>query len=220
MTARGGSVAARRPRLVIAGGLGAAGACQRRAGRTVGRGSPCHVRQMRLLPFARRIGLFGRRDIDGVMQPAMPGRRHAGGHGIAVVDHPASLEAERRVDLAPLCTEIAIALFVLANQFAEPPCPELGAESLAIPPREDFEKKLFHGVWPVRETRLVLMPSAGRICQFRSVTSPFGRGYEPPLTKAAESSQSVHPACSLRQTVSCLPHDRGLNSGTSGLSGN
>src|SRR6202051_3883602 len=106
---------------------------------------------MRLFPFARRIGLFGRRDVDGVMQPAMPGWRDAGGLGVAVIDHPAPLEAERRIDLAPLGAEIAIALLVLADQFAEPPCPQLGAEGLTIPPRKEFEKKLFHGAWPVRE---------------------------------------------------------------------
>jgi hypothetical protein len=41
----------------------------------------------------------------------------------------------------------------------------LGAEGLAIPPCEEFEKKQFHGAWPVREAREVLMPSAGRIVQ-------------------------------------------------------
>ena len=61
-----------RPRLIVAGGRGTATARQRRAGRTVGRRCPRHVGDMRLFPFMRLIGFFGRRDIDGVMQPAMP----------------------------------------------------------------------------------------------------------------------------------------------------
>src|SRR6202000_1065084 len=127
---------------------------------------------MGLFPFARRIALFGRRDVDGVMQPAMPGWRHTSGLGIAVVDHPAPFEAKRGVDLAPPGAEIAIALFVLADQFAAPPCPELCGESLATPPREDFEEKLFHEVWPVREAREVLMPSAARIVQLSPAHKP------------------------------------------------
>ena len=36
------------------------------------------------------------------------------------------------------------ALLVLAHQFAEPPGPQLSAERLAIPPREELENELFH----------------------------------------------------------------------------
>ena len=64
--------ASRRPGLIVAGRLGAAAAGKRRAGGTVGRGRAGHVGNMRLFPFARRVALFGRGDIDGVMQPAMP----------------------------------------------------------------------------------------------------------------------------------------------------
>jgi hypothetical protein len=64
--------ASRRPGLVVAGRLGAAAAGKRRAGGTVGRRRAGHVCNMRLLPLARRVALFGRGDIDGVMQPAMP----------------------------------------------------------------------------------------------------------------------------------------------------
>ena len=64
--------ASRRPGLIVAGRLGAAAAGKRRAGGTVGRGRAGHVWNMRLFPFARRVALFGRGDIDGVMQPAMP----------------------------------------------------------------------------------------------------------------------------------------------------
>src|SRR5205823_11431989 len=123
-----------------------------------------HVRDMRLFPLARRIFLFGRREIDNVMQPAMPGWRHPAGFGIAVVDHPATLETEGRVDLAAVGAVVAVALLVYADQFAEAPRPQLRAERLAIPPGEEFEQKLFHKARPVREA-LALMPSARRIVQ-------------------------------------------------------
>jgi hypothetical protein len=64
--------ASRRPGLVVAGRRRPAAAGQRRAGGTVGRGRAGHVGHMRLFPFARRVALLGRSNIDGVMQPAMP----------------------------------------------------------------------------------------------------------------------------------------------------
>ena len=60
------------PRLVVAGGRGAAAARQRRAGGPVGRRGSRHVGKVRLFPLVRFVGLFGRGNIDGVMQPAMP----------------------------------------------------------------------------------------------------------------------------------------------------
>src|SRR6266436_10341274 len=146
----GGSVP-RLPGLIVAGGLGAAAACQDRAGGPVGHRRPRQVGNMRLFPGMRLVGLFGRREVDGVVHPAVPRRRNAAGLGIAVVDHPAPLEAERRIDLAATGAVIAVALFVLAHQFAEPPGPQLRAERLAIPPCEKLEQKLFHRSWPVRE---------------------------------------------------------------------
>src|SRR5882762_6798128 len=122
---------------------------------------------MRLFPFVRLIGLFGRSDIDGVMHPAVPGRRYPGRFGIAVIDHPAPLEAERRIDLAALGAEIAVALLVLAHKFAEPPGPQLRAKGLAVPPCEKLEQKLFHRSWdPGRYGSVAaVMPPAGRIVQ-------------------------------------------------------
>ena len=61
-----------RPGLVVAGGRWPTAAGQRRAGGAIGRRRPRHVRDMRFFPFARRIVFFGRRDIDGVVQPAIP----------------------------------------------------------------------------------------------------------------------------------------------------
>src|ERR1700736_67836 len=122
-----------RPGVIVASGLGPAAAGERRTGRTVGGGSPGQVRDMRLFPFARRVAFFGRRDIDGVMHPAVPVRRYLGRFGIAVVDDPAPLEAERRIDLAALGAIIGVALLVPADQFAEPPRPQLRAKGLAAP---------------------------------------------------------------------------------------
>src|ERR1700682_1821219 len=72
MSGNVGGLVSGRPGLVVAGGRWPAAAGQRRAGRPVGRGRPRHVRDMRFFPLARHIVLFGRRDIDGVMDPAMP----------------------------------------------------------------------------------------------------------------------------------------------------
>src|SRR5258705_13674616 len=115
------ALASRLPGLVVAGRGGAAAARQRRAGRPVSRRRPRQVRDVRLFPFARRVAFLGRRDIDSVVQPAMPVRRHARGLGITVVDHPAPLKAERRGDLAADGAIIAITLLVRADQFAKPP---------------------------------------------------------------------------------------------------
>src|SRR5580698_961957 len=116
-----------------------AAAGERRARRAIGRRRPRHVRHVRLFPFARRVALFRRRHVDGVMYPAVPGRRYPRGLGKSIIHHPAPLEAERGIDLAADGAVIAIALLVLADQLAEPPGPQLGPEGLAVPPGEDFE---------------------------------------------------------------------------------
>src|SRR5215468_11838325 len=99
---------------------------------------------MRLLPLARGVVVLRRRHVDDVMDPAVPSRRDARGLGIAVIDHPAALEAERRIDFAAAGAVVAIALIVGADEFAEPPGPELRAKSLAAPPGEEFQEKLLH----------------------------------------------------------------------------
>ena len=155
----------RRPGLVVTGSLGPAAAGKRRAGRTVGLRRAGHVRDMRLLPLARRVALFGRRDIDGVMDPAVPVRRYLGRLGIAVIDHPAPLEAERRVDLAALGAIVGVALLVVTDQFAEPPRPQLCAKGLAAPPCKKFQQKQLHEDSAGWRARTVLMPLAGQIVQ-------------------------------------------------------
>src|SRR5262245_32125918 len=101
---------------------------------------------MRLLPFARGVVLLRRRHIDHVLDPAVPFRRNARGFGIAVIDHPAPFEAQRRVDRPALGAVVAVALIVGADQFAEAPGPQLRAKSLAAPPGEEFQQKLFHPI--------------------------------------------------------------------------
>src|SRR4051812_23113585 len=116
--------ALRVPGLVIAGRLRPAACGQRRAGRTIGAGRAGHVRPMRLLPGARLVVFLRRRHVDGVMQPAMPRWRHRRGLGVAVVDHPAALEEQRRIDLAAFGTVVTVAEFILADGFAVHPRPE------------------------------------------------------------------------------------------------
>src|SRR6266852_9842800 len=137
-------LASGRPGLIVAGRLGPAAACQRRSGWPIGRGRARHVWNMRLFPLARLVALFRRRHVDGVVHPAVPRRRDAACLGRAVIDHPAPLEVERGIDLAASGPIIAVALFVLADQLAEPPGPQLGAKGLAVPPSEELEKELFH----------------------------------------------------------------------------
>src|SRR5260221_10591165 len=120
---------------------------------------------MRLFPFAGRVALFGRRDVDGVMYPAVPVRRYLGRFGIAVVDDPAPLETKRRVDLAALGAIVGVALLVLADQFAESPGPQLRAKGLAAPPCEKFQQKQLHEDSAGWRGRAILMPLAARIVQ-------------------------------------------------------
>ena len=67
-----------------------------------------------------------------------------GGLRDPVIDHPAPLEAERRIDLAALGPVIAVAELVLADEFAVEPRPQLGAESLAVPPSEHPQQEVLH----------------------------------------------------------------------------
>src|SRR6185436_20892406 len=88
--------------------------------------------------------LVGRRHVDGVMHPAVPGRADLRSLGIAAVDHPAPLEAERRIDLAALGAVIDVAEFVLADALAIERGPQLRAERLAVPPSEKAQEEGLH----------------------------------------------------------------------------
>src|SRR5437667_3576681 len=132
---------ARRPGLIIAGRGVAAVLGKRRAGRAIGLRRAGEIRPVRLLPGPGLHNLLGRRHVDGVMQPAMPARRHLRGLRIAVVDHPAALEPERRVDLAAAGSVIAIAELVGPDRFAIGPGPQLGPERGAVPPGEEAQQE-------------------------------------------------------------------------------
>src|SRR5262245_57462357 len=111
----------RNPGLVIAGALGAVAALQRMAGRTVGLRRTREVRQMRLLPGAL-MGLAGfRRVLDDLVQPTVPFRRHAGGLGLAVVEHPAALAL---LALGAAVDVVAVAEGIGADQLAMEPSEE------------------------------------------------------------------------------------------------
>src|SRR6202158_4267586 len=138
------SLFARLPGFVIAGGGRAAAGFERRARRPVGVRRAGEIRPVRLLPLARLVVLLGRRHVDGVVQPAVPRRRHARGLGDAAIDHPAPLEAEARIDLAAARAVVAVAEFVLADELAVEPSPQLRTEGLAVPPGEKAEPKRFH----------------------------------------------------------------------------
>ena len=63
------------PRLVVAGGARAVAGRQRRAGRSPGAGRAGQVGTVRLPPRPRHDRLLGRRQVVGVVDPAVPGRR-------------------------------------------------------------------------------------------------------------------------------------------------
>ncbi len=107
-----------RPGLVITSRLGPPALCQRRAAGTIGPGGPGQIGPMRLFPRMRLGRVLRWRDIDGVMQPAMPARRHGGSLGDAVIDHPAPLNTEDRIDLATLGAIVAVAELILADELA------------------------------------------------------------------------------------------------------
>src|SRR5215472_1798577 len=81
---------------------------------------------MLLLPGIFRLGLARRRRrVDGMMQPAMPLRRHARGFGDAVIEHPAPLAARHAAAFderaAGLLAVIAVAELIGADQLSLEP---------------------------------------------------------------------------------------------------
>src|SRR5262245_40024464 len=117
------------------------------------------------------VAFLRRRRVDGVMQPAMPGWRHGGRFRIAVIDHPAPLEPERLVDLAVAGPIVPVSELVLTDELAVHPGPELGPESLRIPPREQLEQETFH-------RRCALKPVATRaFCHLPAALSSRGLLY-------------------------------------------
>jgi len=84
-----------------------------------------------------------RRRIDRVMQPAVPARRRRRGFGDAVIDHPAPLEAERRIDRSAARAVVGVAELIVTDEFALTPRIEERVEGRAVPPREEPQEKVF-----------------------------------------------------------------------------
>src|SRR5262249_61441171 len=137
-------LAAGGPGLLVAGRLGPAAPRKRRADRAMRARRAGEIGSMRLPPGPRRDIVLRRRDVDRVVQPAVPLRRHDRSLGNTAVNHPAALEAERRIDLAALRSVIAIAEFVLAHQLAIERRPQQRAKGGAVPPCEEAQEKRFH----------------------------------------------------------------------------
>src|SRR5581483_7103955 len=143
---KGGLRIARRPGPAIAGRLVPPALRQRGTTGSIGPCGASQIRPVRLFPRMRLGGVLRWRDIDNMMKPPMPVRRHHGSLGDAGVDHPASLKPERRIDLAALGAVVAVAEFVLADEFAVKARPKLGAEGLAVPPGKKAKQKGLHCV--------------------------------------------------------------------------
>src|ERR1700744_4860454 len=131
---------ARAPGLVVAAsGLARTGP-ESRPVRANRRGGAGRVPDMRLLPSVGLIGFLGRRHVDRVMKPAVPARRSHRGLRDAVINHPAPLEAERRVDAR--LSIIGVAELVVAHQDAKAAGVKARVEIRAIPPGEIVQQKL------------------------------------------------------------------------------
>src|SRR5262249_19556448 len=99
---------------------------------------------MGLLPGVWLGRIQWRRHVLRMVQPAMPRRRHFGGLGEPVIDHPPALESENRIDLAATGAVIAIAKLVRADELAVEFRPHLRPEGLAVPPGEKAQQKSLH----------------------------------------------------------------------------
>ena len=64
------------------------------------------------------IVLVGRRYVEFVVQPAIPPPRNPGRFRIPLIKHPATDNAQRRINLAALRLEVTIALIILPNEFS------------------------------------------------------------------------------------------------------
>src|SRR5258707_3519255 len=79
-----------------------------------------------------------------MVDPAMPSRTDGQGLSQTFVDHPAPLEAERRIDSTSLRPVVAIAVFVFAHELAVARGPHQRIEGRAIPPRKKAEQEFLH----------------------------------------------------------------------------
>src|SRR5271166_2937915 len=82
------------------------------------------------------------RNVDGVVQPAVPARRSHRGLRDSAVDDPSPLEAERRIDLTAFRAVVGVAELVMPDQFAMQSGVEQGVEGRPVPPGEEPQKKI------------------------------------------------------------------------------
>ncbi len=159
-----------------------------------------HVGQVVLLPDLTAQRRFGGRLIEGMVEPAMPVRRHPRGFGDTVINDPAARAAHRARRIGFLV--ITVALLVLADKpCAAPEQRKGGSHRRAVPPGEDtlkhfysFDRRFYRqaryharsaGIW-----RRPAFASIARICRafprfgwrFRGFPAPFGAAGHGPQT--------------------------------------
>jgi hypothetical protein len=117
---QGSTSAFRRPGLVIAGRRRPRIGGQGRTRRAPGLRRAGQIWLMRQFPSARGVLFLGWRNIERVMKPAIPALRGHGPVALPGINDPAALETERLVDFpGPV---IAVAVFILADEFAKEQC--------------------------------------------------------------------------------------------------
>src|SRR5262249_3559212 len=141
------------PGLVVAGGLGPTPLRQGRPARSTRKERAGKIGPMRLFPRVQLGLVQRRRHVDGLEQPAVPVRRHLGGLHEAVIDHPAALESERRIDLAAARAVIAITELIGSDKLAIEFRPHQCSESLTVPPSEKAQQESLH--WSIAASPFV-----------------------------------------------------------------
>ena len=100
------------------------------------------------------IVLVGRRYVEFVVQPAIPPPRNPGRFRIPLIKHPATDNAQRRINLAALRLEVTIALIILPNEFAMFPCMKARPDRRTIPPCKNLLQQVAYQV-PSSKEKLV-----------------------------------------------------------------
>lgn len=147
------------PRLVITCGWWAMSRGQSRALRTICCGRTSEIGLMRQLPFLRHVVFLARGYVDRIMQPAVPAGRNGRGLGIAIIDHPAALDADGRIYFAATRAIIAIAVLIFTHEFAMKARGPQGAEGCAVPPGKDAQQEIFHWLVPIATFHAGLHPT-------------------------------------------------------------
>ena len=148
-----------------------------------------------------------------MVQPAVPaGRRHRGFRE-AVVDHPAPLEAQRRIDLAAARAVIGVAELVVADQLAVAAGVEQRVERRAVPPGEESQEETASS--SIRPVALECAPMSARAglwrgaprlssAQFAAMTSA---NVSPLAPRRADSFDAVNRGAALTPTLYIFVHN-------------